>query len=95
MNGMEASVEREHPSEPSFSVELVRKLEMLTGEEVARSTLRPRLQKSLRVLDWSYFVVQRDGDESAPGGDAHRVVIVAHPLRTYSKTRSHHADQAN
>jgi len=40
--------------------ELVRKLEMLTGEEVRRSALHPRLGKPMRIVDWVYFIAEHD-----------------------------------
>jgi selenocysteine lyase/cysteine desulfurase len=38
----------------------VRKLEVLTEDEVARTALHPRLQQPMRLLDWAYFVAEHD-----------------------------------
>jgi len=40
--------------------ELVRKLDALTQEEVGISALHPRVQKSMRLMDWVYFVAEHD-----------------------------------
>jgi|SRR5271169_3406603 len=38
----------------------LRKLEVLTEDEVARTALHPRLQQPMRLLDWAYFVAEHD-----------------------------------
>jgi hypothetical protein len=40
--------------------ELVERLERLTEEQVACTALHPRLQVSMRVVDWAYFVAEHD-----------------------------------
>ena len=40
--------------------ELVHKLDALTEEEVGISAVHPRLQTSMRVIDWVYFVAEHD-----------------------------------
>jgi len=40
--------------------ELVRKLDVLTAEEAGISALHPRLKKSMRLMDWLYFVAEYD-----------------------------------
>lgn len=40
--------------------ELVERLEALTDEQIARSALHPRLDVSMRVVDWAYFVAEHD-----------------------------------
>jgi len=40
--------------------ELVRKLAVLTAEDVRRSALHPRLRKSMRIVDWAYFIAEHD-----------------------------------
>ena len=44
---------------------LVRRLEALSEEEVARSALHPRLQKQMRVIDMAYFVAEHDDNHLA------------------------------
>ena len=39
---------------------LVHKLEHLSNDEVALAAIHPRLQKSLRLVDWAYFVAEHD-----------------------------------
>jgi selenocysteine lyase/cysteine desulfurase len=41
-------------------LEWVRKLEVLSEDEVARSALHPRLQRPMRLLDWAFFVAEHD-----------------------------------
>ena len=41
-------------------LELVRKLEALTEDEIARTAFHPRLQQPMRLLDWAYFVAEHD-----------------------------------
>ena len=41
-------------------LELARKLEALTEDEVSRTALHPRLQQPMRLLDWAYFVAEHD-----------------------------------
>jgi DinB superfamily len=41
-------------------LEWVRKLEALSEDEVARTALHPRLQCSMRLLDWAFFVAEHD-----------------------------------
>jgi hypothetical protein len=43
-----------------YRTELVRTLEMLTGEDVRRSALHPRLEKQMRMVDWVYFIAEHD-----------------------------------
>ncbi|HEX4228298.1 MAG TPA: aminotransferase class V-fold PLP-dependent enzyme [Bryobacteraceae bacterium] len=40
--------------------ELVRKLELLTEDQIAFPSLHPRLQKEMRLVDWAYFVAEHD-----------------------------------
>jgi uncharacterized damage-inducible protein DinB len=39
---------------------LVRRLEVMTVEQIATVAIHPRLQKPMRVLDWVYFVAEHD-----------------------------------
>jgi hypothetical protein len=39
-----------------YRTELVRKLEMLSGEDVRRGALHPRLEKQMRIVDGVYFI---------------------------------------
>ena len=39
---------------------LLRRLEMLTEEEVEITARHPRLQKPMRLLDWVYFLAEHD-----------------------------------
>jgi hypothetical protein len=41
-------------------LELVRKLEALTEDEIARTAFHPRLRRPMRLLDWAYFVAEHD-----------------------------------
>jgi hypothetical protein len=41
-------------------LDLVTRLEALSDEEIARVALHPRLQKPLRLVDWTYFVAEHD-----------------------------------
>jgi len=38
----------------------IRRLEMLTEEEVEMTSRHPRLQKTMRLLDWVYFLAEHD-----------------------------------
>ncbi|MFQ5797685.1 MAG: DinB family protein [Bacteroidota bacterium] len=40
--------------------EFVHKLERLDEAEAARSSLHPRINKPMRVVDWAYFVAEHD-----------------------------------
>jgi hypothetical protein len=40
--------------------ELVERLEELSDEQIARSAMHPRLQKPMRLVDWTYFVAEHD-----------------------------------
>ena len=40
--------------------ELVERLEALSDEQVARTAAHPRLQKQMRLVDWTYFVAEHD-----------------------------------
>jgi hypothetical protein len=40
--------------------DLVKRLEDLTDEQIARTALHPRLQVPMRVVDWAYFVAEHD-----------------------------------
>ena len=40
--------------------EFVNKLEILTNEEVGIASIHPRLNKSIRLLDWVYFLAEHD-----------------------------------
>lgn len=40
--------------------DLVGRLELLAEEQIARSALHPRLNLSMRVVDWAYFVAEHD-----------------------------------
>ena len=44
---------------------LVRRLEALSEEEVARAALHPRLQKQMRVIDMALFVAEHDDNHLA------------------------------
>ena len=44
---------------------LVRRLEALSEEDVARSALHPRLQKQMRVIDMAWFVAEHDDNHLA------------------------------
>src|SRR5215472_15558852 len=39
---------------------LVHQLEVMTEEDVAVAAMHPRLHKSMRLLDWAYFVAEHD-----------------------------------
>jgi len=41
-------------------LDLVTRLEMLSDDLIARAALHPRLQQSLRLVDWIYFVAEHD-----------------------------------
>ena len=41
-------------------IELALGLEALSGDEVGRVALHPRLQQPMRLLDWAYFVAEHD-----------------------------------
>lgn len=60
--------------------ELVRQLDALTENEVGISALHPRSQKTMRVLDWVYFVAEHDDHHLAKS----RCVILSEgkPART-------------
>jgi hypothetical protein len=45
----------------------VRTLELLTEEQIMRTAVHARLQRSLRVLDWMYFIAQHDDHRLAHG----------------------------
>lgn len=53
---------------------LVRKLELLTEEQITHTALHPRLQRNLRVLDWMYFIAEHDDHHLA---QARRVLAAA------------------
>jgi hypothetical protein len=40
--------------------DLVERLEGLTEEQVSRPAMHPRLKRSLRLVDWCYFVAEHD-----------------------------------
>lgn len=40
--------------------ELVERLEALTDEQIERTAVHPRLQKAMRLVDWTYFVAEHD-----------------------------------
>ena len=44
----------------SMRAQFISRLEVLTEEEVAIVALHPRLQKSMRLLDWVYFLAEHD-----------------------------------
>lgn len=52
--------------------EFVGKLEDLTEDEVAIVSIHPRLQKSMRLLDWAYFLAEHDDHHLA---QARQVII--------------------
>ena len=54
--------------------ELVHELDALTEEEVGISALHPRLQTSMRVIDWVYFVAEHDDHHLAT---ARRAILSA------------------
>ena len=41
-------------------LDLVNRLEQLPAEIVTRTALHPRLQRELRLVDWTYFVAEHD-----------------------------------
>jgi hypothetical protein len=41
-------------------IDLVQRLEALSDEEIVRTSVHPRLQVPMRVVDWSYFVAEHD-----------------------------------
>lgn len=41
-------------------LDLVQRLESLTETDVSRTALHPRLQRPLRLVDWTYFVAEHD-----------------------------------
>lgn len=44
----------------SARLELVRMLEQLGEQDVARSSIHPRLKKPMRLVDWCYFMAEHD-----------------------------------
>ena len=40
--------------------DLVKRLEELSEEQIARTALHPRLQVPMRVVDWAYFIAEHD-----------------------------------
>lgn len=40
--------------------DLVQRLESLSEEQVAHTALHPRLQRPMRLVDWTYFVAEHD-----------------------------------
>jgi hypothetical protein len=52
--------------------ELVQKLEDLDDTVVTRTALHPRLQRSLSVLDWMYFVAEHDDHHLAKAREVMR-----------------------
>jgi hypothetical protein len=63
------TIEAEHNSKPIQDIltrfrksrlDLVKKLEQFTEEEVSRSAIHPRLKRSMRVVDWCWFVAEHD-----------------------------------
>jgi hypothetical protein len=40
--------------------ELVERLEELSDEQIGRTAMHPRLQKPMRLVDWTYFVAEHD-----------------------------------
>ena len=55
---------------------LVQKLEELDEEEIARSSVHPRLKKPMRTVDWAYFVAEHDDHHVA------RITKLANILRS-------------
>ena len=51
--------------------DMVRRLELLTEEQIAIVAIHPRLQKPMRVMDWAYFVAEHDDHHLA---QARRVI---------------------
>lgn len=67
----------------TLRLSLVRKLELLTEEQIIRTALHARLQRSLRVLDWMYFIAEHDDHHLA---EARRVLVaVGQPLPLQAK----------
>ena len=50
----------------------VDKLEAITGSDLTRTALHPRLQQPMRIIDWTYFVAEHDDHHLA----AARYVLV-------------------
>jgi len=44
----------------SARLKLVRKFEQLGEQDVARSSIHPRLKKPMRLVDWCYFMAEHD-----------------------------------
>lgn len=51
---------------------MVHQLEVMTEEEVAVAAMHPRLQRSMRLLDWAYFIAEHDD---------HHLAYVARAIR--------------
>jgi hypothetical protein len=41
-------------------LELVQRMEALTAEEITIASVHPRLQRSIRLIDWAQFVAEHD-----------------------------------
>jgi uncharacterized damage-inducible protein DinB len=57
---------------------LVRRLEVLTEEEVEIIAVHPRLQKPMRLLDWVYFVAEHDDHHLAQARRVLRTLRLQH-----------------
>ncbi len=64
-----ATVRADHANRPARDVvtglrvrreELVRRLEGLGEDDVGRTSLHPRLQQPMRLIDWAFFVAEHD-----------------------------------
>jgi uncharacterized damage-inducible protein DinB len=62
--------------------ELVRRLELLTEEQVVIVAIHPRLQKPMRLMDWVYFVAEHDDHHLA---QARRAITATAELTTSPK----------
>jgi hypothetical protein len=57
--------------------ELIRRLEDLADAELARTAMHPRLQRSMSVVDWMYFVAEHDDHHLAKAREAVRAAAAA------------------
>lgn len=64
---------------------LMRRLELLTEEDIGHVAVHPRLQKPMRLLDWVYFVAEHDDHHLANARS-----VITQLLGNQSKTRLVH-----
>lgn len=57
-------------------MELVRRMDALTEEEVGRTAIHPRLKQPMRLMDWAIFVADHDDHHLA---HVHQVLAKAKP----------------